>query len=499
VFEAAELRQRVSKQEYAEQVPALRQALLDAQARLTQADFSVAVVIAGAEGAGKGETVQTLLEWLDARGIEAHALGAPTPEESERPPLYRFWSRLPPHGQIAIFFGSWYTSPIVDRVFGVSDDARFDRDLERIVDFERMLVHERVLVVKLWLHVTKQRQRRVFRKLERDPDTAWRVTPRDWEYHETYDEFVATSARALRRTSTAEAPWHVVAARDRRHRHLSAGRLLLDALQKRLDAPAAPAARVEAVPPPAPVNVLNSVDLGACLAPEEYEERLAAQQGRLGRLARRLTASRRAAVLVFEGPDAAGKGGCIRRVTAALDPRFYRVVPIAAPTDEELARPYLWRFWRRLPGRGQFTIYDRSWYGRVLVERIEGFCPSEAWQRAFAEINAFEEQLVESGILVFKFWLAISPEEQLRRFAEREVTAWKSYKLTPEDWRNREKRLAYDSAACEMIEKTSTEISPWTLVAAEDKLHARVAVLETLCAGLERVLGPDRPPRKRRR
>jgi polyphosphate kinase 2 (PPK2 family) len=246
------------------------------------------------------------------------------------------------------------------------------------------------------------------------------------------------------------------------------------------------------------VNVLNSIDLGARLAPEEYEARLAAQQGRLGRLARRLTASHRAAVLVFEGPDAAGKGGCIRRATAALDPRFYRVVPIAAPTDEELARPYLWRFWRRLPGRGQFTIYDRSWYGRVLVERIEGFCPSEAWQRAFAEINAFEEQLVESGILVFKFWLAISPEEQLRRFAEREVTAWKSYKLTPEDWRNREKRLAYESAACEMIEKTSTEISPWTLVAAEDKPHARVAVLDTLCAGLERVLGPDRPPRKRR-
>lgn len=499
MFESALLDQRVSKQDYEAQLPALREALLAAQERLSEAGFSVAIVMAGAEGAGKGETVNTLLEWLDARGVEAHGLGAPSAEEAERPPLYRFWRRLPPHGQMGIFFGSWYTQPIVDRVFERSDDATFDRELERIVEFERMLVDENVLVLKLWLHITKERQRKVFRKLEKNPDTAWRVTRRDWEYHETYDEFVQTSARALRRTDSAHAPWHVVGARDRRHRQLAAGRLLLEALQKRLDAAPAPPAPREPLPVPQPVNVINSLDLGLRLERDEYERRLAVEQGRLGRLARRLTASQRAAVIVFEGSDAAGKGGCIRRVVQSLDARFYRVVPIAAPSDEERARPYLWRFWRHLPGRGHFALFDRSWYGRVLVERVEGFCPPEAWRRGFPEINAFEEQLLDADILVFKFWLAISPDEQLRRFREREHTGYKRYKLTPEDWRNRDRWLGYEAAACEMVRRTSTEIAPWTLVPAEDKLYARIAVLESLCSGLERVLGPDVAPGRGRR
>ncbi len=498
MFESALLDHRVSKQDYERELPGLREALLDAQGRLAEAGFSVVVVIAGAEGAGKGETVNTLLEWLDARGIEAHGVGFPSSEEQARPPLYRFWRRLPPHGSIGIFFGSWYTVPIVDHIFDRIDGATLDRELDRIVDFERMLDHENVLVVKFWLHVSKEQQARAFRKLEKNPDTAWRVTPQDWEYHGTFDEFVATSARALRRTDAAHAPWHVVAAADRRHRQLSVGRLLLDAIQQRLDVPAA-TWEPEPVPAPPEVNVIRSLDLAARLSRDDYEKRLAGEQGRLGRLARRLTASDRAAVLVFEGSDAAGKGGCIRRIVRALDARFYRVVPVAAPTDEERVRPYLWRFWRRLPGRGQFVVYDRSWYGRVLVERVEGFCPPEAWKRAYSEINGFEEQLVESGILVFKFWLSISPGEQLRRFEDRERTGYKRYKLTEEDWRNRENWDAYESAACEMVRRTSTEIAPWTLVAAEDKLHARIRVLETLCAGLELVLGPDEPPGKPRR
>jgi polyphosphate:AMP phosphotransferase len=494
MFESALLDLRVSKEEYAEEVPKLREALLTAQSRFAESGSSIALVIAGAEGAGKGETVNTLLEWLDARGVEAHGMGPPTSEEADRPPLYRFWHRLPPYGSVGVFFGSWYTDPIVDHIFGRVDDAGLDRELDRIETFERMLVHENVLVLKLWLHVSKQRQRKVFEKLAANPDTAWRVTERDWEYHETYDDFVATSARALRRTDSAHAPWILVAARDRRHRQLTAGRLLLEAMEKRLEAAREPVSAPEPVPPPPEVNLVRSIDLSAQLDRESYTGRLALEQGRLGRLARRLTESDRAAMLVFEGADAAGKGGCIRRVVHALDSRFYRVVPIAAPTEEERLRPYLWRFWRRLPGRGQFAVYDRSWYGRVLVERIEGFCPPEAWKRAYSEINAFEEQLRESGILVFKFWLQISPEEQLRRFEERKHIGYKRYKLTEEDWRNRDKWLAYESAACDMLERTSTEIAAWTPVAAEDKLHARVHVLESLCDGIEAVLGPDERP-----
>jgi polyphosphate:AMP phosphotransferase len=497
VFESALLDRRVSKEEYAAEVPKLREALLEAQSRFSEGEASIALVIAGAEGAGKGETVNTLLEWLDARGIEAHGMGPLTSEEAGRPPLYRFWRRLPPYGSIGVFFGSWYTDPIVDHIFGRIDDAGLDRELDRIKAFERMLVDENVIVLKLWLHVSKQQQRKVFEKLAANPDSAWRVTPRDWEYHETYDEFVATSARALRRTDSAHAPWQTIAARDRRHRQLKAGRLLLQAIEKHLDAPPRPVTDPEPVPPPPEVNLVRSIDLTVSLDRETYEQRLGREQGRLGRLARRLTESDRAAVLVFEGSDAAGKGGCIRRVTQALDARFYRVVPIAAPTEEERLRPYLWRFWRRLPGRGQFALYDRSWYGRVLVERVEGYCPPEAWKRAYSEINAFEEQLRESGILVFKYWLSISSEEQLRRFEQRKHIGYKRYKLTEEDWRNREKWLAYESAACDMIERTSTEIARWIPVAAEDKLHARIRVLESLCDGLEAVLGPDERPTSR--
>lgn len=502
MFEAAELHHQMSREDFDERLPELRRALLDAQRRLADSDCAVVIVIAGAEGGGKGETVNTLLEWLDARGVEAHAFGKPTAEEAERPPLYRFWSRLPPRGQIGVFFGSWYTAPIVERSFDRIDEATFDRDLERIVDFERMLVAENVILVKLWMHISKKRQHKVLRRLEKDPTTAWRVTSRDKKYHETYDTFVEVSSRALRRTDTGHAPWHVVAARDKRHRHFTAGTLLVDAIENRLDEPRpVDAAPREALPVPSPVNVINSLDLGESLSRDVYEERLAKAQGRLGSLARQMTRSKRSAVLLFEGSDAAGKGGCIRRVVQSIDARYRWVVPIAAPTDEERARPYLWRFWRRLPGRGRFTIYDRSWYGRVLVERIEGLCSTEAWQRAYAEINAFEQQLVENGIGLFKFWLSISPEEQLRRFEAREATAYKQYKITDEDWRNREKSLAYEAAACEMIDRTSTDIAPWHLVPAEDKLYARVTVLETLCDGLENLLdrGSGRGSKRSRR
>ena len=498
MFEGAELDQRVSKQEYAEREPALRAALIAAQARLAESDAALVIVIAGAEGAGKGETVNKLLEWLDARGIQAHALGEPSSEEAERPRFYRFWRRLPPRGQIGIFFGSWYTHPIVRRSLAESDQDELDRELDRIAEFERMLADEGVLLVKLWMHITKKQQRKAFEKLASDPDTAWRVSDLDWEFHRTYDAFIKASSRALRRTDAPHARWHVIGARDARHRQLAAGQVLLESLEKRLAAAPVPVTASVPLPAPAPVNVLNSLDLGLRLEREVYEVRLAALQARAGLLARGLTASNRGAVLIFEGVDAAGKGGCVRRIVHALDARWYVVVPIAAPSDEERARPYLWRFWRRLPGRGQFTIYDRSWYGRVLVERIEGFAAPEAWGRAYSEINAFEEQLIDAGILVLKFWLQISPDEQLRRFAERGAVEYKRYKLTPEDWRNREKWLAYEAAACEMIERTSTEIAPWHLVPAEDKLHARVQVLEALCAGLESAIGADGAARKRR-
>jgi polyphosphate kinase 2 (PPK2 family) len=191
---------------------------------------------------------------------------------------------------------------------------------------------------------------------------------------------------------------------------------------------------------------------------------------------------------LVEGPDAAGKGGVIRRITQSMDARLYRLMSVAAPTDEERARPYLWRFWRALPRVGRSTIYDRSWYGRVLVERVEGFAAAEEWRRAYGEINAFEEQLAGAGTIIRKFWIALSADEQLKRFKDRQVTPYKQYKITEEDWRNRAKWGAYEAAACDMIERTSTEHAPWVLVEGNDKLWARVKVMKTVVEALEKEL-----------
>jgi polyphosphate kinase 2 (PPK2 family) len=269
-------------------------------------------------------------------------------------------------------------------------------------------------------------------------------------------------------------------------------RCILNAIRKKAKESAAQpkAEKTPDLPKPKPRNVLRSLDLGKKLDEKAYDKQLEKLQGRLALLARRLREEqKRSLLLVFEGSDAAGKGGCIRRITQAMDARNYRLLSVAAPTDEEKARPYLWRFWRGLPRIGRVTIYDRSWYGRVLVERVEGFARPEAWGRAYGEINAFEDELAEFGTIVLKFWITISPEEQLRRFKDRQEKAYKQYKITEEDWRNRAKWNAYEAAACDMIERTNTERAPWILVEGEDKNWARVKVLRSVVDTLERELG----------
>jgi len=221
----------------------------------------------------------------------------------------------------------------------------------------------------------------------------------------------------------------------------------------------------------------------------EYKTRLAELQGRLSKLTRDERFKNHSLVLAFEGNDAAGKGGTIRRITQALDARSYRVVPVAAPTEEERVKPWLWRFWRQVPGKGGITIFDRTWYGRVLVERVEGFAQERDWMRAYYEINDFEHQLSENGAVVLKFWLAISNEEQMARFKLREETGFKRFKITEEDWRNREKWNAYKLAVSDMVDRTSTSKVPWTLVEANNKYYARIKVLSTICAALEARLG----------
>jgi len=497
VFETAELGRSVGKQEFEAEVPKLRLELLQAQRALQKAGVPVIVLLAGADGAGKGETVARILEWLDTRGLDTHAFGVPTDEERERPRWWRYWMRLPPRGRIGIFFGSWYSEPLVERAFGRLSRSRYDRMLSEIAFFEQMLAEDGALIVKLWIHLSKKGLRRRLRRLKGDPATRWKVTKADWKHFRKYDQYIEASEQAIQRTDTSHAPWLLVEAIDERYRDLMAGRTLLERFHNRLQAAAPPpkatAPSGSPAPPPAvsreaSLSSLERVDLRRKLAVPEYDRRLAKAQGRLGRLVRAAFEKKRSSVVVFEGWDASGKGGNIRRLTAAMDPRTYRVLSVAAPTDEEKARHYLWRFWRHVPRAGYVTVYDRSWYGRVLVERVEGFARPEEWNRAYLEINDFEQQLVYHGIVLAKFWLHVDAKEQLRRFREREAVAWKRHKIGPEDWRNREKWALYEEAASDMIARTSTAQAPWTLVPANDKRVARVSVVESLCARLERAL-----------
>ena len=492
MFESAELGHKIAKSVWKKQVPVLREELLDAQLDLLQSGkFPVIILVAGVDCAGKGETVNILNEWMDPRHIETHALRDLTDEELERPMMYRYWRVLPPKGKIGIFIGTWYSGPLVDNVYGNIKNAELDQQLERIVHFEKMLCNEGALVLKFWLHLSRDEQKKRLKSLEKDPKTRWRVTDKDWQNYKHYDKFRQVSERMLRTTSTAESPWIIVEGTDPRYRYLTIGTALLNALRQRLDTPEPPH-HEEPIPPMVPtidnLLILRTLDLSHKIKKSEYEDELEKYQGKLNLLTRHDDFKKISVLVLFEGNDAAGKGGSIRRITQALDARQYRIVPVAAPTEEERAQPYMWRFWRNIPRKGRFTIFDRSWYGRVLVERVEGFCRRSDWMRAYGEINDFEEQLVRNHTVVVKFWLAISQEEQLKRFKEREKIGFKRFKITEEDWRNREKWDQYELAVCDMIDRTSTEIAPWTLVEANDKYYARIKVLKTLCERIEKAL-----------
>ncbi len=495
MFETAELGQTISKREYKEREIRLRQDLLAAQFRLREAGFPVIVLFHGVDGAGKGETVNFLHEWMDTRLILTRAYDQPTTEEAERPPFWRYWRDLPPAGSTGIFLKAWYSEPFIRRVYGEIGQEEFEHHLARIVAFERTLAVDGAVLVKFWLHLGKKQQKRAFEALEADPDQAWRVSRKDWDHWERYDDFVPVAEDLIMRTSTGPAPWEIVEGFDSRFRMLEVGSVLLDRIQGALDDSERTGGRESnekrnrATADLPSTTILSTLDMDKRLGKAEYRKTLQRLQGRLYGLRRKARDKKISMILVFEGWDAAGKGGAIRRVVRALDARFYQVIAVGAPTDEERAHHYLWRFWRHVPRAGRVTIFDRSWYGRVLVERIEGFSTEPEWMRAYSEINDFEANLVGHDIVLRKFWIHITPDEQARRFEARAKSPLKSWKLTEEDWRNRDRWEAYERAVNDMVERTSTPLAPWTLVEGDDKRYARVRVLEEVCGALEAALG----------
>jgi polyphosphate:AMP phosphotransferase len=452
------------------------------------------LIFAGVDAAGKGELVNHLSEWLDARGVDTQTYWQQSDEERERPAYWRYWRSFPSRGRIGIHFAAWYQDLIPRYAHGGISGTQLDTQLNRIAFMEQMLAEDDALILKFWLHLSRKAQKKRLTALEDDPQTRRRVTKTDWRNYKRYEQYVAAAERVIRHTSTAANPWTLVDAGDKRHREFTVAQTIAAAIAAHLeDAKSnnhgANNSRGAAPEPSSKTKtILDGVDLTRTVDTESYERQLRRYQGQVSRLAWAAYEKKRSSVVVFEGWDAAGKGGCIRRMTAAMDARLYRVISVAAPTDEEKSHHYLWRFWRHIPRAGYVTAYDRSWYGRVLVERVENYATPAEWQRAYAEINDFEEQLTRHGIVLTKFWLHLDPDEQIRRFKEREVTPHKQHKITEEDWRNREKWDPYDAAVNEMVARTSTEFAPWHLIAANDKNFARIEVLKTCCRRLEKAL-----------
>jgi len=493
MFEIAELGHKVSKTDYLEKAPKLRTQLLMLQQQLRSQGFSVIILISGVDGGGKGEVINLLNEWLDPRYMRTNAYDSPSDEEKERPKFWRFWRTMPAKGTIGIYVGSWYSAPIATRVYGKINNAELQADLTHINELEQELADDGTLIIKCWLHLKQEQQKKRLKQLEKDPETAWQVTERDKKHLKMYDAFVGVAEKILTETSTAKNPWLIVEGSDIRYSSLTVGQHILDKInlhietlqhKKGLPAPAYTPQIIHGNQP----NILDSLDLSLSLDKKTYNEQLNHYQGKLNKLARQAHEKQISSVLVFEGWDAGGKGGAIRRLTHALDARNYQVISVAAPTDEERMQHYLWRFWRHMPRAGRVTIYDRSWYGRVLVERAEGFATEEEWTRAYPEIRNFEESLTHHGVAILKFWLHIDPDEQLRRFKEREQISYKQHKITEEDYRNRDKWDAYSLAVNDMVARTSTQAAPWVLVEGNDKRYARIKILKAYCEKLESML-----------
>jgi len=497
MLDTVDLGRKLDRRGYESRYRELRDRLSLLQRAVFEEKVPVLVVFEGWDAAGKGDSIEKLVGRIDPRGYDVHLTRAPTEEERLRPFLWRFWTRLPERGAIAVFDRSWYRRVLAERVEREVPRRVWESAYEEINQFERMLTDDGALVVKFFLHISAAEQERRFRRIEKSKYESWRVTRQDWTAHRRYDRYRTAADEMLERTSTPWGPWTVVPSTDKRWRRVQVLETLVAALEKALSDKRAR----KAVPTPSPAagrparkihradrTVLDSVDLSLRITPARYEKELSRCQGRLRELEFACYTARVPVVVALEGWDAAGKGGAIRRLVGALDPRGYTVHPIAAPKGDEATHHYLWRFWKRIPKAGHVAVFDRTWYGRVLVERVEGFCSEPEWRRAYHEINEFERSLTNAGAVLVKYWLHVSPETQLERFKAREKDPAKRYKITEEDWRNREKWDAYRLAVHDMITQTSTTYAPWTIVEADDKAWARVRCLRTLVEAVERRL-----------
>lgn len=494
MLENIDLNKKMTKKEYKKMAESLEPKLSELQREARRQGLPVMIVFEGWSASGKGTLINRLIQPLDPRGFKVFTIQKESEEERMHPFLWRFWTKTPEKGRMHIFDRSWYRKVITEQMDKPADDDSLSRSYQQILSFEEQLAADGTLIIKFFLHISAKEQEKRLKKLETSPETSWRVTKADWKHYKQYDAYLAMYDRMLEQTDMPWASWNIIEATDKEYAALKIMSITAKRLEARLaeiqegkgavvtmtSAPSGSSCASELR-----TSVLDGVDLSKSLTKEEYKKKLNKLQGEIALLHSEMYKKRIPVVVALEGWDAGGKGGAIKRLTEKMDPRGYEVVPTASPNDIEKAHHYLWRFWQRMPKDGHMAIFDRTWYGRVMVERIEGFCSDEEWQRAYKEINQMEQDLVEHGAIVLKFWLHIDKDEQERRFKERMENPQKQWKITDEDWRNREKWDAYVEAVNDMILKTSTTYAPWTVVEANSKYYARIKILETVVKALK--------------
>ncbi len=471
---------KISKEKYESLAEELRVNLINAQYDLKNSNSSVVLLLAGNDLPGCEEFIDVLQEWVDVRYVETRAFRQPTEEELQHPPLWRYWQSVPPDGRMAVFYGAWVMNLVLECYNKTIDDDALALRLSRLSALENLLRADGKKVLKVWLHASDKDLKKRLKKAKANPDSELYVGQFHEQIYQVYksaDDIV----EKLNSLLTEDVPWQWIDGSDKKMRNLTIAQRLLAVMES------------EPKPPkvnkfdylPASVDHLAQVDLSKTVSYVAYKKQLKEAQLMFKQIVARAREAKVTPILAFEGWDAAGKGGVIRRITRAMSAWAYRVIPIAAPTQDELKYHYLWRFWKHIPRAGKVVIFDRTWYGRVLVERVEGYAKPSEWQRAYREINEFEAHLVESRCCVLKFWLHIDEEEQLNRFKQRESTQYKKYKITEDDYRNREKWPDYVAAVNDMVSLTSVDGAAWHLIPANSKRYARLKVLKTVCAELE--------------
>ena len=457
------------------------------QMRIKEAKVPVMVIFEGWGAAGKGSVLAKVIKDMDPRFFEVATMDAePTEEEKRRPFLWRYLVEIPEEGQFKFFDTCWKEEVTTGRILGTLNDAEYDQRIDAINTAERQLVDNGYLVMKFFFQISRKEQRRRLDALIADENASWRVDEDDLRENENYDQCLSVYDRYLRDTNRSSAPWYIIDAKDKSWATLQVLEFLNTGIDVAIHNRGISAPLRQNVFPLKKMPLLADIPLDKEIDETDYHVQLKALHARLSELHNELYRKRISVVIAYEGWDAAGKGGNIKRVTASLDPRGYRVYPIASPEPHEKARHYLWRFWNRLPKSGHIAIFDRTWYGRVMVERLEGFCSENDWQRAYNEINEFERLLVDAGTVVIKFWVQIDSDTQLARFTDRQNTPEKQWKITDEDWRNREKWELYEAAVNEMLRKTSTTFAPWHVLESNDKRYARIKALKIVVEAIEK-------------